>query len=567
MGGGKVVISLVSLILLVGVIVGVVVVVHKNGDKYDNKSTNVQKKKVDEFCQPAAYKDACVKSLDKVENNETATMKDYIMAAFDATVEEIKKSLHETGKTNVDKDKDPYNHMALEDCKELLQYAIEELESTLKVVTENEMKSLQEKVYDILNWISAVYSYQSECIDAFDKPEYKSIIEKGLVNATQLTNNAIDIVAKISSALQGSIWSNFQIPDGFTNRKLLEANYQMGQDRYPTWFPAADRKLLVDSPMPHAIVAKDGSGKYTSVVEAIKAYPDKHQGKYIVYIKAGEYNEQVIIDKKQPNVFIYGDGAGKTIISSDKNVYIAKYTTSNSATFSALGQGFIAKGITFRNTAGPQGQQAVALRIQGDLSAVFGCNIEGYQDTLYYQTHRQFYRNCVISGTIDFIFGRGTAVIQDSTIIMRKPGDGQKWNTITADGRELHNQPTGVVLQNCKITAENELLSTKIVENYLGRPWKLYSTNVVMESEIGDFIKPEGWMIWAEQKYHETCECYEYGNKGPGATINARNKLFKNFKILSQEEATKYTAGAVWFRGNEWLPGTGAPFYLGLGGK
>ncbi|KAJ8570090.1 hypothetical protein K7X08_006667 [Anisodus acutangulus] len=338
MGGGKVVISLVSLILLVGVIVGVVVVVHKNGDMDDNRSTNVQKKNVDEFCQPTSYKDACVKSLDKVANNETATVKDYIMAAFETTVEEIKKSLHETGKTNVDKDKDPYNHMALEDCKELLQYAIEELESTLNVVTENKMKSLQEKVYDILTWVSAVYSYQSECIDAIDKPEYKSAIEKGIVNSTQLTNNAIDIVAKIASALQGS---NFQIPDGFMNRKLLEANYQMGQDGYPTWFPAANRKLLADLPTPHAVVAKDGSGKYTSVGEAIMAYPDKHQGKYIVYVKAGEYNEQ----------------------------------------------------------------------------------------------------------------------------------------------------------------------------------------------------------------------------------INARNKLFKNFKILSQEEAMKYTAGAVWFNGEEWLPGTSAPFYLGLGGK
>ncbi|XP_059317037.1 pectinesterase-like [Lycium ferocissimum] len=564
MVGKKVVISFVSLILLVGVIVGVVVVVHKNGDKDGGKTTNVQKKKVDEFCQPTAYKDACVKSLDKVAHNESATMKDYIMAAFDATVEEIKKSQHETGKTNVDKDKDPYNHMALEDCKELLQYAVEELESTLKVVSDNEMKSLQEKVYDILNWVSAVYSYQSDCIDAIDKPEYKSAIEKGLVNATQLTNNAIDIVAKISSTLKDS---NFQIPDGFMNRKLLDANYQMGQDGYPTWFPAADRKLLADSPTPNAVVAKDGSGQYKSVAEAIKAYPDKHQGKYIVYVKAGEYNEQVIIDKKKPNVFIYGDGAGKTIITSDKNVYIAKYSTQDSATVSAVGQGFIAKGITFRNTAGPPGQQAVALRIQGDMSAVFDCNIEGYQDTLYYQTHRQFYRNCVISGTIDFIFGKGTAVIQDSTIILRKPGVDQKWNTITSDGREIQSQPTGLALQNCKITAENELLSTKIVENYLGRPWKAYSTNVVMESEIGEFIKPEGWMIWDKEQFHQTCECYEYGNKGPGAGTSARNKLFKNFKVLSQQEATKYTAGAVWFRGNEWLAGTGAPFYLGLGGK
>ncbi|XP_016437583.1 pectinesterase 4-like [Nicotiana tabacum] len=561
---GKIVVSLVSLILLVGVIVGVVVVVHKNGDNDDDKSTKVQMKKVDEFCQPTSFKDACVQSLDKVASNDSATIKDYIMAAFEYTVQEIKKSLHETGKTNVNKESDPYNHMAVEDCKVLLEDAIEELESTLKKVSENEMKSLNDKVYDILTYVSAVYSYQSECIDSIDKPEYKSAIEKYLVNSTQLSNNAIDIVAKISSALQSS---GFQIPDGLLNRKLLEANYQIGHDNYPTWFPVADRKLLANTPTPHAIVAKDGSGKFKTVSDALKAYPQKHQGKYIVYVKAGVYNEQVLVDKKQPNVFIFGDGAGKTIITSDKNVAILKFTTMNSATFGVNAPGFVAKGITFRNTAGPKGQQAVALRIQGDQSAVFDCNIEGYQDTLYYQSKRQFYRNCVISGTIDFIFGRGTAVIQDSTIILRKPGADQKWNTITADGREVESQPTGVALQNCKIVAEKELIDTKIVENFLGRPWKALSTNVVMESEIGGFIKPEGWMIWDKEHFEQTCECYEYANRGPGAATNARNKVFKKFKVLSPQEATKYTAGAVWFQGKEWLPATGAPFYLGLGGK
>ncbi|XP_015164959.1 pectinesterase [Solanum tuberosum] len=598
---GKIVVSLVSLILLVGVIVGVVVVVNKNGDSKEDESTKVQMKKVHEFCQATEFKDQCAKSLESVAKNESATVNDYLMAAFQTTLDEVKKGLDEAGKTNVDKEADPYNHMAVDDCKQLLQSAIEELEGALSLVGETDAESIHEYTLDLLNWIGGVYAYQSICLDAIEKPEYKSAIEKGLVNATQLTNNAISIVAKMSDVLKSF---NIQIPEGFLDgnsnssphRRLLDAN-KVDQDGYPTWFPAADRKLLEKSskgkgkgkgkggaapgggpPLPpvgsgpltpHAIVAKDGSGKFKTVLEAIKAYPVNHQGRYIVYVKAGVYVEQVTIDKKQPNVFMYGDGAGKTIISCDKNYGKMRITTMNTATVGVNSEGFIAKGITFRNTAGPDGEQAVALRISGDRGAVFDCSIEGNQDTLYYQTFRQFYRNCVVSGTIDFIFGMGSAVIQNSEIILRRPRSTSK-NTITADGRDVEGQITGVVLQNCKIVAEQSLFADRFkYEHYLTRPWKKFSTNVFMESEIGDLIRPEGYLIWASDKpnfFEQTCEVYEYANRGPGANTNGRSKLFKKFKVLSPQEATKYTVG-TFLQANAWLPGTSAPFYLGLGGK
>ncbi|XP_016515307.1 pectinesterase 4-like [Nicotiana tabacum] len=591
---GKIVVSLVSLILLVGVIIGVVVVVHQNGNHKEDQSTKVQMKKVHEFCQAAEFKDSCAKSLESVAKNDTATINDYLMAAFQTTVEEVKKGLQEAGKTSVNKDSDPYNHMAIEDCKELLQRAVEELEDALSLVGETDTESLNEYTYDLLNWLSAVYSYQSMCVDAIDKPELKTAIQNGVVNATQLTNNALNIVAKISDLFPSF---NIQIPDNLINssdsnsphRRLLEAN-KIDQDGYPTWFPVADRKLLVKSgkgkgqggaaagaapvlppigpgPItPHAVVAKDGSGKFKTVTDAVRAYPPNHQGRYIIYVKAGVYNEQVLIDKKQTNVFMYGDGAGKSIITCDKNVKISKFTTSKTATVAVESEGFIARGITFRNTAGPEGEQAVALRINGDRAAVFDCSMEGFQDTLYYQSHRQFYRNCVISGTVDFIFGMGSAVIQNSEIIVRKCGPKQK-NTVTADGRELPSEITGLVLQNCRIVPDKELFPVRFaVESYLARPWKQLSTNVFIESEIGDFIRPEGYLKWDDHPFHQTCLVYEYANRGPGAATNLRNKLFKNFKVLSPQEATKYTVGA-WLRGNEWLPGTNAPFYLGLGGK
>ncbi|MCD7462319.1 hypothetical protein HAX54_048228 [Datura stramonium] len=221
--------------------------------------------------------------------------------------------------------------------------------------------------------------------DAIDKPEYKSSIENGLKNATQLTNNAISIVAKMSEVLKSF---NIQIPEGLSNNtnSSLTAALRGGPPLPP----------VGSGPLPHAVVAKDGSGQFKTVTDAVKAYPPNHQGRYIIYVKAGVYNEQVLIDKKQPNVFMYGDGIGKSIITCDKSVGVSKVTTSTSATVAVNSADFIAKGITFRNTAGAAAEQAVALRISGDRAAVFDCSMEAFQDTLYYQTYRQFYRNCII---------------------------------------------------------------------------------------------------------------------------------------------------------------------------
>ncbi|KAK1550935.1 hypothetical protein Q3G72_027203 [Acer saccharum] len=80
------------------------------------------------------------------------------------------------------------------------------------------------------------------------------------------------------------------------------------------------------------------------------------------------------------------------------------------------GDGFIARDIGFHNTAGPQGEQALALNIASDHSVLFRCSIAGYQDTLYALALRQFYRECDIYGTLDFIFGNAAAVFQNCNL-------------------------------------------------------------------------------------------------------------------------------------------------------
>lgn len=218
--------------------------------------------------------------------------------------------------------------------------------------------------------------------------------------------------------------------------------------------------------------------------------------------------------------------------------------------------------MAFENTAGPEKHQAVALRVQSDMSAFYNCRMDGYQDTLYAQTHRQFYRNCVVSGTIDFIFGDSSTLMQNCLILVRRPLDDQ-FNTVTAHGRKDKNEDTGLVIQNCRIVPEKNLFADRFkLKTYLGRPWKEYSLTVVMESFLDDFIQPEGWKEWEGNFALDTLVYNEYGNTGPGANTDKRVQ-WKGFRVIDQNEAQKYTVGPF-IQGETWLKETGAPFTLGL---
>lgn len=233
------------------------------------------------------------------------------------------------------------------------------------------------------------------------------------------------------------------------------------------------------------------------------------------------------------------------------------------------GSGFIAKYMTFVNSAGPQKHQAVAFRNQGDMSGIFDCSFVGYQDTLYAQTNRQFYRNCDISGTVDFIFGVSTTLIQNSRIIVRRPMDNQ-FNTVTADGRVQKNMPTGTVIQNCDIVPERALFPVRFkIKSYLGRPWKQYARTVVMESRIADFIQPEGWAPWAGNMYLNTLYYAEYNNAGPGANVAKRVRWSGYKGALSKNEAAQFTAGSflkggITSRVEDWMKPLHVPFDIGF---
>lgn len=227
-----------------------------------------------------------------------------------------------------------------------------------------------------------------------------------------------------------------------------------------------------------------------------------------------------------------------------------------------VGDRFIARGITFRNTAGPQNHQAVALRSGSDLSVFYQCSFEGYQDTIYVFSERQFYKNCNIYGTVDFIFGNAAVVFQNCNIFPKRPPNGT--NTLTAQGRTDPNQNTGIVIHDCVVTAASDLKPVQgSVKTYLGRPWKQYSRTVYMKTFLDSLINPAGWMPWSGNFALSTLFYAEFANTGPGSST-ARRVRWPGYHVLtSPRQASQFTV-ANFIGGNSWIPGTGVPFTPGL---
>lgn len=229
----------------------------------------------------------------------------------------------------------------------------------------------------------------------------------------------------------------------------------------------------------------------------------------------------------------------------------------------ASGAGFIARDITFENYAGPAKHQAVALRVGADHAVVFRCNIVGYQDSCYVHSNRQFFRECDIYGTVDFIFGNAAVVFQKCNIYARKPMAQQK-NTITAQNRKDPNQNTGISIHNCRILPAPDLNPVKDqFPTYLGRPWKTYSRTVYMLSNMSDHVHPRGWLEWNGDFALDTLYYGEYMNYGPGAAIGQRVKWPGYRIITSTVEADRFTV-AQFISGSSWLPSTGVAYLAGL---
>lgn len=293
-------------------------------------------------------------------------------------------------------------------------------------------------------------------------------------------------------------------------------------------------------------VAQDGSGDFTSIQKAINSIRDFGPAEALVKIKAGIYHEKIVIPSSKHKITFQGANKENTIITNDDysgktDALGEKMTTFNSYTFLVMSDDIKISDITIQNSSCNQGQ-AVALHVEGDRFMMKNSNILGCQDTVYTGGNhsRQYYENCFIEGTTDFIFGSATVVFRNC--IIKSLAN----SYITAASTD-QSKSFGYVFFDCKLIAKEGI--TKV---FLGRPWRPYAKTVFINTEMGSHIVPEGWNPWKGDKMfsdkEKTAYYAEYESKGEGGNISKRVSWSHQ---LTKKELKNYTLEKIF---NGWNP-------------
>ncbi|KAK2636420.1 hypothetical protein Ddye_031212 [Dipteronia dyeriana] len=312
---------------------------------------------------------------------------------------------------------------------------------------------------------------------------------------------------------------------------------------------------------PNITVAQDGTGDVRSIGEAVQAAPNNNNFIFTIYIKEGMYYENIRITREKKNLVIYGDGMNNTIIISNRS-NSSGFGIQDSATLDVSTDYFLAKNIGIVNYAGPEGNQAVALRVSGIYHyAFYNCSIMGYQDTLYMKEGNIFFRECKIYGTVDFIFGDAAGILQNSFIYARRPIPGQQ-NVVTAQGRTKANGTAAIVIHNCTITGSPGEYDPTVI-TYLGRPWKTFSRTIIMQSYLDSIIDPKGWVKFNETSDLSSLYYVEYDNGGPGADTDGRVNWPGYHASKNKDDVQQFTV-QKFFEDTDWLRRVDVPFTSGL---
>ena len=293
------------------------------------------------------------------------------------------------------------------------------------------------------------------------------------------------------------------------------------------------------------VVARDGTGQFRTIDEAIevcRAFMDYHK---VIYIKKGTYKEKLIIPQWLQNIELCGEDMNETIITYDDHANIKTQERPNGIgtfrtyTLKIEANDITLKNLTIENNAARLGQ-AVALHTEGDCLIFINCRFIGHQDTVYtgMPYTRLFFKGCYICGTTDFIFGPSTAGFEGCTVESLV-------NSYVTAASTPADAAYGYIFNNCRLIAKDG-----VDKVFLGRPWRDYGYTLFMNCELGAHIRPEGWHHWEKQR-ENTARYLEYNNYGAGALPQQRVAWSRQ---LTKKEAQKITPAKVFNRQDNWIP-------------
>ena len=314
-------------------------------------------------------------------------------------------------------------------------------------------------------------------------------------------------------------------------------------------------------------VAQDGTGDFTTIAAALAAAPADTGTPFVIGIKPGTYRELLAI--KRPNVTLLGGtaNASDVVITYGNAACTPKpdgsgtYGTSGSATVLIAANNVTTKNLTIENSyveIGSGSEQAVALKTSGDRLVFDNVRLLGDQDTLYADSPgpgvlaRSYYVNSSIEGDVDFVFGRGTAVFDRSTLTAATRGSTSNNGYVTAASTDK-SLPFGFLITDSTIVSDAPAGSF-----HLGRPWQPSNDQnaiaqvVIRDTELPAAIKAAPWADMTTTFSWRNARLFEYHNSGPGAAVNGDRPQ------LTVVEAARHTKWTYLAGSDGWNP-TGVP--------
>ncbi|MDL2230468.1 pectinesterase family protein [Alistipes sp. OttesenSCG-928-L06] len=291
----------------------------------------------------------------------------------------------------------------------------------------------------------------------------------------------------------------------------------------------------------HITVAKDGSGDFNTVQAAVNSVRVFSPDTTRIFIKAGTYDEKVVIPATHHKIALVGEDVEKTVIRYNDYAARDNMGTFRTYTLKISGNEITLENLTVENCAGRIGQ-AVALHTDGDRLVFRRCRFVGNQDTIYTggRTARSYYENCYIEGTTDYIFG--PAICYFANCELRSKGN--SYLTAASTYEEI---PYGYVFYHCRLTGDG----TENQRVYLGRPWRPHAAVAFIECEMGAHIRPEGWHNWGKTENESTARYAEYNSRGPGANPEKRVGWSRQ---LSADEAARCVPEVIFKIDDPWNP-------------
>ncbi|KAL0094589.1 carbohydrate esterase family 8 protein [Phycomyces blakesleeanus] len=294
---------------------------------------------------------------------------------------------------------------------------------------------------------------------------------------------------------------------------------------------------------------------YKTVSAALASLPN-NSATWTIYVAPGTYNEQIKI--RRSNVILKPSTSGTVQIQHNgmRDTQSSSGTNEQSATLSVYGSNVKVYNMIIANIY-PQTRNIanLALNLQATQASFYNVKFYGFQDTVLIALGTtSYFKNCYIEGSVDYIWGYGTAYFDHTTVATNQRG-----GFITAHNRQTANAVGGFYFNSCtaiatlpsgplKATANSALSFTSTSQfpqsTYLGRPWSQYARVIFIYSELGAHINPVGWTQWSSSSPNTDGVLFgEYSNTGDGKWNDSSRASFAT--LLTASQAAYYSIGNV----------------------